>query len=184
MLELSTELDDRILRFDGVSVIHPDLLASAFLKGVAPSQLRVTHITPDVERFNANVEEREALHLAQDEQVKLDFSWQLPEPHLSMDLQATVVARAVNKLIELDYPRELHEKAIQRIQDELDEIERRGMVEFVKTIIYILDVFRKEGVVWGVGRGSSCASYVLFILGLHLVDCVKYNVPHTEFFHD
>lgn len=182
MKQLSVELQDRVLRFDGVSVIHPDQLASALLAGVQPHQLRLTELSEDAKLFNDNAPEQ----LSEDvrEPVKLDFAWQLPEPHLSMDLEATVVARAVDRLIELDYPEELHLKACERIQDELEEIKRRGMVEFVKTIIYILDVFREKGVVWGVGRGSSCASYVLFILGLHSVDPVLYNVPLEEFFHD
>ncbi len=182
MRELSVRLTDRELRFDGVSIISPEHLAAALLAGVQPHQLRLTEHTDETLLFNDNAPEQ--LSTAVQEPVKLDFSWQLPEPHLSMDLQATVVARAVEKLKELDYPEELHLKACQRIQDELDEIERRGMVEFVKTIIYILDTFRQNGVVWGVGRGSSCASYVLFILGLHSVDSVLYDVPMEEFLHD
>lgn len=182
MKQLSVKLNDRVLRFDGVSIIHPDQLAAALLTGVQPHQLRLTETNEDVELFNDNSAEHLSTNV--DEPVKLDFSWQLPEPHLSMDLRATIVARAVDRLLQLNYPEDVHLKACQRIQDEFEEIERRGMVEFVKTIIYILDTFREKGVVWGVGRGSSCASYVLFILGLHSVDCVKYDVPLTEFFHD
>ena len=182
MDKLSIQLNDRELRFDGVSIISPEHVVDALHAGVLPHQLRLTEHNEDTLLFNDNCSEQ--LFLDSQEPVKLDFSWQLPESHLSMDLQATVVARAAERLTELDYPEELHLKACQRIQDELGEIERRGMVEFVKTIIYILDVFREKGVVWGVGRGSSCASYVLFILGLHSVDSVLYDVPMEEFFHN
>lgn len=182
MKSLSVKLLDRELRFDGVSIIHPDLLAEAFLRGLQPNDLRLTELTEEARLFNEVADEE--LRVAGQEPVRLSFEWQLPEPHLSMDLQATVVARAVDRLKELNYPEELHLQACQRVQDELEEIERRGMVEFMRTIIYILDVFKRDGVVWGVGRGSSCASYVLYLLGLHAVDCVVYNVPMTEFFHD
>lgn len=182
MKSLSIELADRVLRFDGVSIISPERVVDALLHGAQPAQLRLTHQTEDTELFNENADTQ--LLTAGTEPVNLSFEWQLPEPHLSMDLNATVIARAVDKLRELNYPEDVHLTACQRIQDELEEVERRGMVEFMKTIIYILDTFREKGVVWGVGRGSSCASYLLFILGLHSVDAVTYNVSMTEFFHD
>lgn len=182
MKQLSVELQDRRLRFDGVSVIHPDRLAAALLLGVHPPQLRLTELSEEVQLFNDNAPEQ----LLEDtlEPVTLDFSWKLPETHLNMDLVATIVARAVDRLKTLNYSPALHAAACERIQAEVDEIQLRGMVEFFKTIIYILDTFQQKGVVWGVGRGSSCASYVLFILGLHSVDCVRYNVPMEEFFHE
>lgn len=182
MQRLDVDLADRRLRFDGVSIIQPEEVARYLLLGASPSQLRVTRIDEDVESFNANVDT--PIRLDGAEPVKLDHRWLLPESHLSMDLRATIVARAVDRLINLNYPEDVHLAACERIEAELDEIEQRGMVEFFKTIIYVLDTFKRDGVVWGVGRGSSCACYILFILGLHSVDCVLYNVPMQEFFHD
>jgi DNA polymerase III alpha subunit len=49
-------------------------------------------------------------------------------------------------------------------------------------MVYIIDTLRKNNIVWGVGRGSSVASYVLFLLGVHRVDSVKYDIPLNEFF--
>jgi DNA polymerase III alpha subunit len=47
---------------------------------------------------------------------------------------------------------------------------------------YVVDTLRNNQVVWGVGRGSSVASYVLFIIGVHKIDSVKYKLPINEFF--
>jgi DNA polymerase III alpha subunit len=33
-----------------------------------------------------------------------------------------------------------------------------------------------------VGRGSSVASYVLFLIGVHKIDPIKYELPIEEFF--
>ena len=49
-------------------------------------------------------------------------------------------------------------------------------------LIYFVDTLRANNVVWGVGRGSSVASYVLFIIGVHKIDSVKYKLPINEFF--
>jgi DNA polymerase III alpha subunit len=41
---------------------------------------------------------------------------------------------------------------------------------------------RDNNIVWGVGRGSSVASYVLYLLGIHKIDSIKYNLSPDEFF--
>jgi DNA polymerase III alpha subunit len=38
-----------------------------------------------------------------------------------------------------------------------------------------------NGIIWGVGGGSSVASYVLYKLGVHRVDSLYYNLDVTEF---
>ena len=56
------------------------------------------------------------------------------------------------------------------------------MIPVLKTMKYVVDTLRANNVVWGVGRGSSVASYVLFIIGVHKIDSVKYKLPINEFF--
>lgn len=186
MRRLETELADRTLRFDGVSILHPDDVADAMAVGLDPTLIRVSELTTDVERFNANVTDAEQLRLATPEPIRVDMAWRLPEKYQTLDLEAyiTDIFSQRAPTLHATYTPQQVEDSYVRIADELEEIRRRGMTEFLKTIIYILDVFRAQNVVWGVGRGSSCASYVLFILGLHAVDAVKLNVPLSEFFHD
>jgi DNA polymerase III alpha subunit len=47
---------------------------------------------------------------------------------------------------------------------------------------YVVDTLRENNIVWGVGRGSSVASYVLHLIGVHKIDSIKYNIPIEEFF--
>jgi DNA polymerase III alpha subunit len=47
---------------------------------------------------------------------------------------------------------------------------------------YIVDTLRANNIVWGVGRGSSVASYVLHLIGVHKIDSIKYSIPIEEFF--
>lgn len=186
MKDLNTELSDRVLRFDGVSIVDPQQVASMLMAGVHPSQLRVTNLDEDVELFNHRVPPEERLQAARIEPINIDFSWRLPPAYLELDLEEHISGSFIKLLTTRlkDYTPKQVDDAAARIDTELAEIRRRGMTEFVKTIIYVLDTFRERNVVWGVGRGSSCASYVLFILGLHVVDCIRYNVPLTEFYHD
>lgn len=182
----STPLNGRTLRYDGVSVISPEEVAAALLRGVPPSKLLVTELDEDLVTFNANVSAEDELKIDGGGTVQLDLTWQLPPEFLKLDLEGHVLKLWAfgSTALHGTYTPEQLEVAAQRVCDELDEIKRRGMTEFFKTVIYVLHVFRANGVVWGVGRGSSCASYILFLLGLHSVDCVRYQVPMEEFYHD
>jgi DNA polymerase III alpha subunit len=181
--ELFTQLQNRVLRFDGVSVVSPEMVAQCLLLGSEPAKLRVTEDCWEVSQFNQNAPDEEQIKVGTCDPISLNFSWHLPQEYRELDLREYLLDTAApiisERYSEIDQP-----IAIQRVVDELDEIYRRGLVEFVKTVIFVIDTFKKDGVVWGVGRGSSCASFILFILGLHSVDCIRLDIPMSEFFHD
>ena len=64
---------------------------------------------------------------------------------------------------------------------ELTEFKTRNLFPVLKVLIYIIDTMRKNNLVWGIGRGSSVASYVLYLIGVHKVDSLKYNLDIKEF---
>jgi len=69
-----------------------------------------------------------------------------------------------------------------RVVEELRLFAKHDMISMLKTIKYVVDTLRANNVVWGVGRGSSVASYVLHIIGVHKIDSIKYSIPIEEFF--
>jgi DNA polymerase III alpha subunit len=186
MQKLSTDLDERTLRFDGVSILEPELIARALVRGVPPSMLRVRAPSPEIESFNAQVAEQDRIRLDVPEPVSLDMAWRLPEEYRTLNLENRIVSTFLKRQDELlrKYGVEKYDEAVMRIAAEVEQIEKRGMTEFMRTIIYVLDTFREKGIIWGVGRGSSCACYILYVLGLHSVDCVLHEIPLEEFFHD
>ena len=70
----------------------------------------------------------------------------------------------------------------ERVVEELRLFSKHDMIPVLKTMKYVVDTLRANNVVWGVGRGSSVASYVLFMIGVHKIDSVKYKLPINEFF--
>jgi DNA polymerase III alpha subunit len=70
----------------------------------------------------------------------------------------------------------------ERVVEELRLFAKHDMIPVLKTMKYVVDTLRANNVVWGVGRGSSVSSYVLFIIGVHKIDSVKYKLPINEFF--
>ena len=55
------------------------------------------------------------------------------------------------------------------------------MIDLLYYLKYLVDTMRKNNIVWGVGRGSSVASYVLYLIGIHRIDSIKYNLDINEF---
>lgn len=68
-----------------------------------------------------------------------------------------------------------------RLEEELAAYKARNMLDLLRWLKYFVDVCSKENVVWGLGRGSSVASYVLYLIGVHSIDPIKYNLDWQEF---
>lgn len=73
------------------------------------------------------------------------------------------------------------EEETARVKLELELFAQYRMIPVLHYIKYLVDTMRKERIVWGVGRGSSVASYVLFLIGIHKVNSLKYNLDIREF---
>ena len=55
------------------------------------------------------------------------------------------------------------------------------MFMLLKYLKYLVDTMRNNNIVWGVGRGSSVASFVLFLIGVHKINSLYYDLPIEEF---
>jgi DNA polymerase III alpha subunit len=71
-----------------------------------------------------------------------------------------------------------------RVDLELELFIKNDMYNVLHCMKYIVDTLRENNVVWGVGRGSSVASYVLYLIGVHKIDSIKYKLPIEEFFKE
>lgn len=184
MQKLETELEDRVLRFDGVSIVEPADVYNLLLCGVPPSRILVTKSTEEIESFNYQVVEDDKIREQKEAPISITAEWKHPEHIQNLNIEEYVAKKFEDFLQTANYTDDQVTLALNRISDELAEISTRGLEQFLKTAIYIVETFRSQGQVWGVGRGSSCASYILFLIGIHVVDCVKYNIDMLEFFHD
>jgi len=68
-----------------------------------------------------------------------------------------------------------------RVTEELELFIQHNMIDLLYYLKYLVDTMRENNIVWGVGRGSSVASYVLYLLGVHKIDSIKYNLDIKEF---
>ena len=73
------------------------------------------------------------------------------------------------------------DEELQRAGQELILFQDRDMFILLKYLKYLVDTMRKNNIVWGVGRGSSVASFILFLLGIHKINSLYYDLSIDEF---
>lgn len=171
---VSTPLGDRTLWADGVSEASPEKAVDLLQRGVPAAKLAVTELTPDIIEFNRFVDK--PLGLKQALSATFPAAWVLPDKYKQLDLAEHLIGLA--DCIEQD---SLYERRLQRLVEEIDLYTKLGYHDLLRTLIYIIDELTRQQVVWGVGRGSSCSSYLLYLLGLHEVDAVKFDIPLSDF---
>jgi DNA polymerase III alpha subunit len=130
-------------------------------------------MTDEIEAYNRLSEDQISVKDAC--QLK-PLSWTLPDYYKYFDLNEYLFG-----LVDLIEQDELYDQRVSRLSTEIFAFKEAKLEEVLRTLIYVVDEMKKQNVVWGVGRGSSCSSYLLFLLGLHEVDPVKYDVDLTDF---
>lgn len=68
-----------------------------------------------------------------------------------------------------------------RVEKELQLFTKHKMYDLLYYLKYLVDIMRENNIVWGVGRGSCVASYVLYLIGVHKIDSIKYQLDINEF---
>jgi len=99
----------------------------------------------------------------------LQKNWRMPEEYKNLDIASYILG-----LCQENYE-------LQRVGQELLLYQERNLFDLLRYLKYLVDTLRKNNVVWGVGRGSSVASYVLFLIGIHKIDSLYYNLDIEEF---
>lgn len=96
-------------------------------------------------------------------------SWMMPEEYKSIDLWEKLSPKCSTQ------------EELERLAVELTEFDNRHLNNLLRFMIYFVDTMRNNGIVWGVGRGSSVASYTLYLIGVNKINPIKFNISVDEF---
>jgi len=99
----------------------------------------------------------------------LQATWFMPDDYKKINVEAYLIERCSSQ------------DEMNRVSLEMREYCARGMEDVLRYMIYLVDFMREHKILWGVGRGSSVSSYVLFLIGVHKIDSLKYNLDWREF---
>ena len=123
----------------------------------------------DITEFNRYADTLELEQLVNDIEYNKNFN--IPQYYLDLDVE-----QYIRSLVS-----QADAKRKARVEQELDLFRTRNLFPVLQLLIYIVDTMRKHNLVWGVGRGSSVASYCLYLIGIHKIDSVKYDLDIREF---
>jgi DNA polymerase III alpha subunit len=96
-------------------------------------------------------------------------NWYIPESYKIFDIAQWVLEQCKE-----DYE-------LQRVGEELLLYQERDLFPLLRYCKYLVDTMKEHNVVWGVGRGSSVASYVLYLIGVHRINSLHYDLSIDEF---
>lgn len=100
---------------------------------------------------------------------RFQAKWRMPDEYKELDIAKWLLEQCQN------------EYQLQRVGHELLLYQERDLFDLLRYLKYLVDTLRKNNVVWGVGRGSSVASYILFLIGVHKIDSLFYDLSVEEF---
>ena len=171
------KLADHLLWPDGTIQVSPEKVVDFTIK-LAPRgkahKLSVTEVNSNIAQFNQLSDHKLVVKTSCDDVFPSE--WVLTERYKYLDLDEYLFGLAAK--IEKD---SLYEKRVERLSHEIWLFKEEKLDDVLRVLIYVVDTMKEKNVVWGVGRGSSCSSYLLYLLGLHEVDPVKYDIEVTDF---
>ena len=97
------------------------------------------------------------------------MTWHMPTEYKELDIAEHVLGLCAT------------ESELQRCGAELLLYQERDLFNLLRYLKYLVDVMTANRVIWGVGRGSSVSSYVLYKLGVHRIDSLYYKLDVGEF---
>lgn len=162
-------------------VLDQDDLCDMIMRGLEPWTIPHMTIDPgiDIEHMIQLIQdpaqmitwtfpEDESIAVPDYDAVK-QATWFMPDSYKQLDIAEHVLDLCSTQ------------EQLQRVAQELLLYQERGLFDLLRYLKYLVDVMRENRVIWGVGRGSSVASYVLYLLGVHRIDSLFYDLDPAEF---
>lgn len=179
----STRLNGRVLCGDGDSIVDMSYLYDYVLSGGSPSQVYVTKedsVSSEVINYNKKFKKDPVDFKRSISPASLE--WRIPKKYMELDLDAFLMDKLKEEIKSQDFTDAEIEKRYYHFKMEYRIWAKRELIDMLRTLIFIVDTFTDNKIIWGTGRGSSCASYILYLIGLHQVDSVEFNLEIGEFF--
>ena len=146
----------------------------------------------DVDKFNSTAKENGLPQLQKYIAIDTDKTefdsvcqseWLMPDEYKQLNLQEWFIY-AIARELEIE-PEEVYLKnntaEVKRLEEELEAFYKNDMFDLLRYMIYLVNFMRENNIVWGVGRGSSVASYVLYLIGVHRINPIQYRLDWREF---
>jgi hypothetical protein len=167
-----------------------DLIDMIYSGNVDKCHVVLCDPSDDVDQFNSAMEAQGLPTLQKYIPIDVDTKtfdgvcqseWFMPDEYYRIDIDDWCM-RKLMRIKNVNHPSMvLNWPEWNRVQEELAAFDERDMYNLLRYMIYLVDFMRENNIVWGVGRGSSVASYVLYLIGVHRIDSIQYGLDWREF---
>lgn len=96
-------------------------------------------------------------------------TWFMPDDYKNLDIAQHILSLCTIQ------------EELQRVGEELLLFQEHNLFDLLRFLKYLVDTMQENHVIWGVGRGSSVASYVLYLMGVHKINSLHYDLDPREF---
>ena len=96
-------------------------------------------------------------------------NWYMPKEYKDFDIAKWLLDQCSN------------DEELQRAGKELLVFQERGLMMLLNYMKYLVDTMRNNNIVWGVGRGSSVGSFVLYKIGINRINPIYYRLDFEDF---
>lgn len=170
----------RINQFGDVILNEQDIVLGLYSGKITASSLINVDDTTLFKKFNNSVDKnadsiqrltlyQEPTCSVEENDKKNQSEWFIPKEYKELDIARWLLDQCESETQYL------------RVVEELELYVQHNMIDVLLCIKYLVDYMREHDIVWGVGRGSSVASYCLYLIGVHKVDSIKYQLDIKEF---
>ena len=115
------------------------------------------------------IEHEESDKTVQEFDEECQSNWHMPAEYKNLDIAEYVLSLCDSQA------------ELQRCGHELLLFQQKNLFELLCYLKYLVDTMKENNIIWGIGRGSSVASYVLYKLGVHGIDSMYYDLEPEEF---
>lgn len=169
------KLDNRTIFDDGTVLCNVDAAVELLYSGKSLSQA-IFQPNEDIQLYNTSNEimdcNLDPLLMADKpcfDNVQWYECWNTPEPWASISVLDYCIDRCTDD-----------EQRI-RVCEEYKLFEEREMIPVLRHLIWMVQNMRERGIFWGVGRGSSVSSYILYIIGINRINPMQFDLDIKEF---
>lgn len=149
-----------------------DLVDQLMTDGTVPDYLIVKNVSIEKDQLDhvpVFRSESDITLSVEDFDKQNQSNWYMPEEYKSLDIAEYLLNMCSN------------EQQLQRVGHELLLYQEKNLFDLLRYLKYLIDTMQQHNIIWGVGRGSSVASYVLYLLKVHRIDSIHYDLDPEEF---
>ena len=157
---------DRIILPSGKSVVDMDFLLDRILLGGEYEHLLVEESNDDTQRYTLVTGRRIVYDVS-------DLEFNKPN-HSDIDIDR------IMERVESSPRFDGRDEEITRLEHELDFFIRSEKIALINKLIDLIDAFKSSGIIWGVGRGSSCSSLLMYMLEVNDINPLEFDIPFSE----